>query len=216
VSGVLIILSAPSGTGKTTIARALVDLRDDMMFSISATTRAPRGQEVDGKDYYFLDRETFEARVQERGFLEWAEYGGNLYGTLHSEVDRIMRNGHHVVLDIEIQGARHVRTHTQNVVSIFILPPDGETLVQRLEGRRAEERAVRALRLRTAVEEIGDAVEYDYIVTNDEIDRTVAEVAAIVDTEVRRPERLPDVEQSLNSLRDVLTEHAARLEAEEE
>lgn len=216
MSGFLIILSAPSGTGKTTIARALVQRRKDMSFSVSATTRAPRRSEEDGRDYFFLDRDAFERRVQEHGFLEWAEYGGNLYGTLHGEVDRIMRDGRHVVLDIEIQGARHVRIHSQNVVSIFILPPDGETLIHRLEGRKTEGKAARAARLRRAVEEIADAVEYDYVVVNDELDRTVAQVEAIVDTEVRRPIRLDNMESYLNTLRDVLSDYAAQLEAEEE
>ena len=207
----LIILSAPSGTGKTTIARALVQQRDDVVFSISATTRPPREGEVDGRDYYFLDRPTFERRIQGHEFLEWAEYGDHLYGTLHEEIDRIMRTGRHVILDIETVGARMVRQSTTNVVSVFILPPSGEELVRRLRGRRTEDDLVLARRLRRAVEEIEEAVEYDYIVVNDEVNQAIAEVTAIIDTEVRRPSRLPNMDQFMNTLRDVLVRSAEEL-----
>lgn len=207
----LIILSAPSGTGKTTIAHALVEERDDVVFSVSATTRVPRAEEREGRDYYFLDRETFERRARNHEFLEWAEYGGHLYGTLHEEIDRIMRTGRHVILDIEIQGARMVRQSSTNVVSVFILPPDGEELVRRLRGRRSEDDRVLAGRLRRAVEEIGEAVDYDYIVVNDQVEQAIAEVNGIIDTEVRRPSRLPSMDEFLNTLRDVLVRSAEEL-----
>lgn len=212
----LIILSAPSGTGKTTIAHALVRERNDVVFSVSATTRPPRSGEVEGQDYYFLERAEFERRAASHEFLEWAEYGGHLYGTLHEEIDRIMREGRHVILDIEIQGARMVRQSTTNVVSIFILPPTGEELVRRLRNRRSEDNTVLAARLRRAVEEIGEAVDYDYIVVNDDVDKAIAEVNGIIDTEVRRPARLPNMDGFLNTLRDVLVQSAEELSGRKE
>lgn len=212
----LIILSAPSGAGKTTIARALAERRDDVEFSISATTRAPRGAERDGVDYYFLDRATFQRRIDAGDFLEWAEYGGARYGTLRDEVDRVLRSDRHVLLDIEVQGARLVRNRSQNHVSIFILPPSGEELVNRLRERRTEGPESLARRFRRAVDEIAEAVDYDYIVINDDRERAIAEVDEIVDTEMLRPTRVPGLDTFMNDLRDVLARAADAMASGEE
>ena len=207
----LLVLSAPSGGGKTTVTRALLAARDDVGYSVSATTRAPREGERDGIDYYFVSREEFDRRVSAGEFVEWAEYGGRCYGTLASEVDRIIGDGRHLVLDIEVQGARQVRQRCQNVVSVFIIPPSAASLVERLGGRKTERIDDLERRLRRAVEELKDAMSYDYVVVNHERTQVVAEVAAIIDAETRRPERSDRLEQTLAELGEGLTIELERL-----
>jgi guanylate kinase len=195
-----LVLSAPSGGGKTTIAYALVAAREDIGYSISATTRAPRPNERDGADYHFLSRETFERKVRAGEFLEWAEYSGQLYGTLKAEVDKVLASGRHVVLDIEIQGAHAVRAAYPDAVLVFVVPPSAEELMQRLGGIRGSRAASLEARLRTAVRELGEALAYDYVVINADRTEAVAEVAAIVDAESRRPRRNPDLTDELAKL----------------
>jgi guanylate kinase len=208
----LLVLSAPSGAGKTTIAQALLAARDDLGFSVAATARPPRAGERDGQHYHYLGRAEFDRRVAAGEFLEWAEYGGNAYGTLRAEVDRVLAEGRHVLLDIEVQGARQVRERCQNVVSVFILPPSARALADRLGGRNTEEPAAVARRLRTAVAELGEAARYDYVVVNADRTQAVAEVAAILDAEVHRPRRQADLEQQLRSLIRETADLAATLE----
>jgi guanylate kinase len=174
------VLAAPSGTGKTTIARSLVEREDDFAFSISATTRAPRQGERDGVDYEFVDRVTFETMVARGELLEWAEVHGQLYGTPGRNVDAAAKAGKHVVLDIDVQGAAQVRARMPDAVLIFVLPPSVEALVERLARRGTEDRAAVALRLGTALREL-DAVEaFDHVVVNDELERTVELVRDLV------------------------------------
>lgn len=200
----LLILSAPSGGGKTTIAKALLAARDDLRYSISATTRSPRPGEMDGVDYHFLEREEFDRRVEAGEFLEWAEYGGHWYGTLSAEVDATLAGGRHVVLDIEVQGARLVRERCQNVVSVFIIPPTAQALVARLGGRQTEQREQLTRRLRRAVEELKDAPLYDYVVVNTDLAQAVTDVAAIIDAESCRLSRVDNLETVLNELTEDL------------
>ena len=209
----ILVLSSPSGGGKTTIARALLSARDNLGFSISATTRAPRKGEENGKDYHFMDVEEFVRRRERGEFLEWAEYSGNLYGTLEAEVDRVLGEGHHAVLDIETEGAKQVRERRSDVVSIFVLPPSAEKLVERLVGRDQDtpDAKVRA-RLKRALEEVREASEYDYVVVNDERTQAVSEVAAIIDSESRRPGRVPDLNESLVELQRGLSAVLDRME----
>jgi len=184
VSGRLVILSAPSGGGKTTIARRLEASRSDVGFSVSATTRAPRENERDGVDYYFFPREEFLRRTEAGEFLEWAEYAGQLYGTLSAEVDRLLARGLHALLDIEVQGADQVRQRRKDALAIFILPPTANELLRRLTGRRSETREQVARRIAQADRELEAALGYDHVVVNDVLDRAVEAVSGIIDGRV--------------------------------
>lgn len=208
----LLVLSAPSGGGKTTVAKALLAARDDVGYSVSGTTRPPRAGERDGVDYHFLSREEFDRRVAAGAFIEWAEYGGHRYGTLRAEVERVQATDRHVVLDIDVVGARLVRERCQNVVRVFIIPPSAEALVDRLGGRNTEHRADLVKRLRHAVEELAEAPEYDYVVVNTDRTQTVAEVAAIIDAETHRPGRYPDLDATLTALAREIARRADALE----
>ncbi|HXY68769.1 MAG TPA: guanylate kinase [Gemmatimonadales bacterium] len=211
-----LVLSAPSGGGKTTIAYALVAAREDVGYSVSATTRPPRPKERDGVDYHFLSREEFERRVRADEFLEWAEYSGECYGTLKSEIDKVLASGRHVVLDIETRGARAVRRCYPDAVLVFVVPPSADELLHRLGGPKGTRAATLVDRLRTAVAELGEALEYDYVVVNADRTEAVAEVAAILDAEGRRPHRNPDLAEELAQLGRDIGALAHRLEAVKE
>jgi guanylate kinase len=210
VTPFLLILSSPSGAGKTTITKALLAAREDVGFSVSATTRPPRAGEQDGVDYHFLTPEEFERRRLAGAFLEWAEYGGYRYGTLEAEVNHVLAQGRHAILDIEVQGARQVRERRRDVVSIFILPPSVEELLARLGQRGPLEPADLEQRLRRAVEELAEARYYDYVVVNEDRTQAVAEVAAILDAESRRTARQPDLLDDIEKMRRGLMELLAR------
>ena len=199
------MLSSPSGGGKSTIARHLLEARDDVTYSVSATTRAIRPGEENGRHYFFLDRAEFERRVSAGEFVEWAEYGGNLYGTLRAEIDRGLASGKHVVLDIEVAGSRQVRNRFPDAVQVFVLPPSAAVLAQRLRGRKTEDPATVAKRLAIAAEELGAAREYEYVVVNDDVVDAVSQVAAILDVEARRVRRLTNLDDVINNLRRDLT-----------
>jgi guanylate kinase len=202
-----VILSAPSGGGKTTIAHRLLEVRDDLGYSVSATTRPPRAGEVDGESYHFLTRVQFDAKVARGEFAEHAIVHGNMYGTLRSEVQRVLSAGKHVVMAIDVQGAEQFFASFPEAVQIFVLPPSGATLLERLRGRGTEDRCTMAQRLRDALVELRMVDRYDYVVVNDVVDRAVAEVSSIVDAESLRRERS-------TSLAALVTEIAAVLEQE--
>jgi guanylate kinase len=212
VKPILLVLSAPSGGGKTTVAKALLARRSDLAYSVSATTRPPRAGERDGVDYHFISRPEFDRRVADGAFLEWAEYGGHRYGTLAAEVDRLQATGRHVVLDIEVNGARAIRERCPNVVGVFIIPPSAEALMERLGTRNTERPADLVARLKRAVEELAEAKRYDYVVVNVDRTDTVAQVSAIIDAESRRLGRQTDLEVTLDALAREIARRAETLE----
>ena len=182
--GKLIILVAPSGSGKTTIARKLLDDYSRIRFSVSATTRPPREGEENGKDYYFLSREEFNRKIEEHEFLEWEEfYNGSRYGTLRSEVDKLIESGYFPLLDIEVKGALNVkRQYGAKSVAIFIRPPSLEELKKRLVKRGSENNASLETRLERAEKELTYANKFDFVVINDDLDTAYKQVTTIVES----------------------------------
>lgn len=195
-----VILSAPSGGGKTTIARRLLERRRDVGYSVSCTTRAPRDGEVDGRDYRFLSSEAFLTARDAGEFAEWAEVHGHFYGTLRSEVTRVLTTGKHVLMDIDVQGARQFHVAFPDTVLIFVLPPSGEVLKTRLAGRKSESRARLLVRLRNARAELGEVGRYHYVVINDDLERAVDQVGAIIDAEGLRHDRVHAIEAQVEGL----------------
>ncbi len=208
----MLVLSSPSGGGKTTIAGALLAARGDVAYSISATTRPPRPNERDGVDYHFLSADQFQEKIDAGDFLEWAEYGGYRYGTLASVIEAIRASGKHAILDIEVVGARKVRERLANVVSIFIVPPSAGTLLERLAQRRTEASDQLGVRLQHAVEEVEAAPEYDYLVVNDDREQAVAEVNSIIEAECLRTTRLDRLAPAMKELRQALMDEARSLQ----
>ncbi len=195
-----VILSAPSGAGKTTIARRLLERRRDLGYSVSCTTRARRTGETDGQDYHFLSREQFEVERDAGAFAEWAEVHGAYYGTLRREVERVLASGRLCLMDIDVQGARQFAEAFPDTVLVFILPPSGEVLLQRLTGRGSEDTERLLVRMRNAKAEIGDVGRYHYVVVNDDLDRAVERVASILDAESVRHERVHALDEQVGAL----------------
>ena len=195
-----VILSAPSGGGKTTIARELLKRRTDLGYSVSCTTRKPRVGEVDGRDYYFLSVIDFERRREAGDFAEAAEVHGNMYGTLRSEVARVLGEGKHVVMDIDVQGAQQFTRAFPQSVTIFVLPPSAEVLLERLRQRRTESKEQLAKRLQSALQELQAVDQYQYVVVNDDLERAVRRVSAIVDAEVVSRERVAGLRHQVSGL----------------
>jgi len=191
--GLLIVVSAPSGTGKTTVIERLVEVCPQLVRSRSYTSRAPRPGEVDGVDYNFVDRPAFEALVKGDGFLEWADVFGNLYGTGRRETEALLAAGFDVVLVIDVQGARQVRSQTDGSVGIFILPPSFPVLEERLRGRSKDTEAQIQRRLAVARSEVSAVNDYDYAVVNDDVESAVGRLRAIVDAERARFRRMKPV-----------------------
>jgi guanylate kinase len=198
--GRLFVVSAPSGTGKTTVVERLVQVVPDLVLSRSYTSRALREGECDGVDYNFITRERFEQMVAGNGFLEWADVFGNLYGTCAEDAERELAAGRDLVLVIDVQGARKVRSRGLETVAIFVLPPTFETLERRLRGRSKDSEEAIRRRLATARAEIDAVVDYDYVVVNDELEACVDRIRAIVLAERARPRAMaPVVERIVNS-----------------
>lgn len=188
--GVLLVISAPSGCGKTTIVNRVMASLNGLVFSVSHTTRSPRAGEIDGMHYHFVDSDSFIAlRDQEpSGFLEWAEVHGNLYGTSREEVEKQQAAGNDVILDIDVQGGEQVRSHCCPV-TVFIAPPSLAELERRLRGRGTENEQTLALRLVNAGEEMLAADVYDYLIVNDELDEAVEALRSIIIAERSRRRR---------------------------
>ena len=175
-----LVLSAPSGAGKTTLANLLRRRNRDVAFSVSATTRPPRPREVDGESYHFVSRDEF-LRMRDAGeLIEWAEVHGNLYGTPLENVRRAQARGEHLLLDIDVQGARQIRRSLPEAVLVFVLPPSAATLVRRLGSRGTEAPEVVRRRLRNAAEEVRAAPEFDYVVVNEVLQAAVGELEDVL------------------------------------
>jgi guanylate kinase len=185
--GLLFVVSAPSGTGKTTVVERLVQIFPDLGLSRSYTSRAMRDGEKDGLEYNFITRERFEAMIADDAFLEWADVFGNLYGTGKAETERELVGGRDLVLVIDVQGARQVRSHGANAIGIFVLPPSFEALERRLRGRSKDSEEAIRKRLVTARREVRAVAEYEYVIVNDELDTCVDRLRSIVLAERARP-----------------------------
>ncbi len=200
--GLLFVVSAPSGTGKTTVVERLVQVVPDLALSRSYTSRAIRTGETDGIDYNFITRTRFESMVASDAFLEWADVFGNFYGTCAEDAERELAAGRDLVLVIDVQGARQVRTRCAGTVGVFVLPPSFEVLERRLRGRSKDSEEAMQRRLQTARDEVAAFVEYDYVVVNDELAACVDRLRSIVLAERARQRSMqPVAEQIVESFR---------------
>lgn len=196
-----VVLAGPSGSGKTTVARAAADGSESLRFSISVTTRPPRPEERDEEDYRFVDREKFRDLIEEGELLEWARVHGEWYGTPRSNLRRARADGRHLLLDIDVQGARAVRRLACDAVSVFLLPPTGERIVRRLRGRGSESESEVRARLAAAEEEIDAIGEFDHVLVNEDVAATADLLRSVVRAEERRIQRLGDhVQKSVSGL----------------
>ncbi len=188
--GILLALSGPSGSGKGTIVKQLLEHNPNTVLSVSATTRAPRPGEIDGVHYHFLDRDTFQRMIGEGAFLEYAEYNGNFYGTPRGPVEAQLTAGKNVLLEIEVQGAEKVMDSGAELVSVFLTIPSMEELERRLRGRQTETEESILSRLAIARRELHRAFRYDYVVVNDEVDAAVRRIETIFEAESMRYSRM--------------------------
>jgi guanylate kinase len=195
--GLLFIVSAPSGAGKTTLVERLVETTPYLKMSRSYTSRAARQGEADGVDYNFVLRDRFEAMIAAGEFLEWAEVFGNLYGTCAADTERMLAGGDDVVLVIDVQGARKVRSRGLPATTIFVMPPSAEVLEQRLRGRSKDSEAAIQRRLLVAKQEVASFTEYDFIVVNDHIDAAVERLRQVVLAERSRLGRMTGTAESI-------------------
>jgi guanylate kinase len=186
------VISAPSGSGKSTLVKALLASDPRLVFSISYTTRAPRGAEIPGDSYHFVDRNEFERRIALGEFLEYAQVFGNYYGTHRSVWDRAQAEGKDLVLDIDVQGAQQLKSKIPDAVTIFVLAPSREILEQRLRARSEDNDEVIERRLTEAAAEIRNYQRYDYVIVNEQVDEAVASLAAVVRAERLRRSRMED------------------------
>ena len=195
--GLLFVVSAPSGTGKTTVVERLVQIFPDLGLSRSYTSRAMRTGEKDGVDYNFITRERFELMVREGQFLEWADVFGNCYGTCAADTDAMLARGEDVVLVIDVQGARQVRSRGIETIGIFVLPPSAKVLEQRLRGRSKDSEEQIRRRLEVASAEVDEYSQYEYVVVNDDIEAAVGRLQSIVGAERARVKRVREDAESI-------------------
>ena len=187
--GIILIVSAPSGAGKTSLCKEIIDIFPGLGHSVSYTTRPMRSGEAEGKDYHFVSPGTFQRMIEEGAFAEWAEVHGNRYGTALRTLERFREEGKDILLDIDCQGAEQLRRNDPDGVHVFVLPPSIEELLRRLKGRETDSSDVIEQRIANARGEMSRAGEYDYIIINDDFDRAVEELKAIFIAERCRTER---------------------------
>ncbi len=195
-----VVLSAPSGAGKTTIARALVGGSEDIVFSVSATTRPAREHEVDGVDYHFVSKPEFDAMVEADEFIEWAEVHGHLYGTPRKALQDAQEEGNVLMLDVDVQGAMQVRQRVPDAILVFVLPPAADVLIERLRGRGTEGQDTLVRRIQNARGELEKASEFDYVVVNEDLEQAIDEVRSIVKGDGPRSDRAIDLSNGIRQL----------------
>lgn len=179
-TGRLFVLSAPSGTGKTTLCRRILPVFPDMKYSVSYTTRPPRNGETEGKDYHFIPREKFEQMIRENKWAEWAKVHGNYYGTSAELLEKDLYAGHDVLLDIDVNGARQIIRRFPESVPVFLMPPSMEELYRRLQQRGSDQPEIIGKRLKAAQQEMACRNEYRHVVINDDLEETVEKLAALI------------------------------------
>lgn len=206
-----LILSSPSGGGKTTITKLLLERRPDVGYSISCTTRAPRNNEAHGKDYFFLSKSDFLEKRERGEFAESAEVHGNWYGTLRSQVDVVLGQHKHVIMDIDVQGARQFKAAYPESVHVFLIPPSAEALLARLSARQTESGDGFRTRVRAAREELRAAVSYQYAVVNDDLESAYRQVSSIIDAEAVKHARQPTLTARVNALVEELDRQLVQL-----
>ena len=192
-NGLLIVVSGPSGAGKDTICNKLISESDNVWLSISMTSRNPRGNEVEGREYFFVTKEEFEQRIKNGEFLEYAMYNNNYYGTPKDKIEDYLNKGIDVILVIDIQGAINIKNLIPTALFIFIMPPDMKTLKQRLINRKTESKEKVIDRFKTAYNEINHFKKYNYVVVNDEIDKATNKVKSIIQAEKCRVDRIEEI-----------------------
>lgn len=190
--GSIVIISGPSGSGKGTTVKALLKERESLKLSISATTRNPRPNEEHGREYFFLSKEEFNRKIQENEMLEYAQYCDNFYGTPKEYIESCVSNGDDVILEIEVQGGMQVKSKVPEAISIFLIPPNKESLEKRLRGRGTETEEVILQRLAQAEEELKSAPDYDYVVICGEMDKCVNDILSIIDIQKMKSENMID------------------------
>lgn len=205
-----VVLAAPSGTGKTTIARSLVESFEEFVFSVSATTRPARAEEVDGGDYQFVSESDFQAMVDADEFVEYATVHGHRYGTTRDAVQSASDAGQNLILDVDVQGALRIRERVPEAVLVFVFPPTADMLSERLRGRATESDELVMRRLKNAQGELEKAEVFDYIVVNDQVGRAVDEVRAILIAESRRTAQAIDLSTVIRQLQRRIDEILAR------
>lgn len=211
-----VILSSPSGGGKTSIAHQLLATRRDVGYSVSCTTRPPRQGEVEARDYYFLSVEKFKDRKKKNEFAESATVHGHLYGTLRKEVERVLASGRNVIMDIDVQGTKQFARAFPDSVLIFILPPSAEALIERLEARGTEDVEALIRRFQSAKDELKAIDLYQYVVVNDRLDSAVAAVSDIIDGKGDRLKRSRNIEldarvkELMNGIQRAIDQYSAR------
>ena len=191
--GILFVVSAPSGAGKTSICRAVMEHREGIAFSVSATTRPPREGEVHGRDYFFVSPKEFRRMISKDELVEWAEVHGHLYGTPLKPLVERTDAGEDLFLDIDVQGARNVLRYFSNAVGVFVMPPSKEIIFQRLKGRGTESPQDMARRIKGAEREISQFQMFQYLLLNDDLDRAVEDMCSIVDAERQKTVYLKEI-----------------------